>query len=479
MFLLYFNAGSTLTSLTLYQFVILRNLIESIRLTYTLGRWRNGNYLSGAIGEMGYRKSPEQASPKFMGDRLPQPPQQFALADVPETSIPSEFVSASMKLFEQGLADPRGCKYRTIVVGTGDCWQADHGLVIVNGWVLPAEQPFAVGWNGLVYPVVGIGAVADLEADINQIVLNAQSDRDKFAGYREQMCVAEYISLSHQAFRLIKVCLLLQLGRADLAEQLWTFVDEAEEQIDQDFYWMLANQWLWTLFDRAICAHLRGDDRLVLVDLPFLLACRQSVETEARSRGINLLNRDRLDRLYYLNRVPELLADHQRRANQPKVEPALKFGLENYASRSDCIAALIHDLEEVFAPQGGQPSYPSFYCHPVIEALANQGEAALELLLQCLEQDTRLTRTVHIWRDFSPSRSVLGVHEAAYAVIVQILGMRFYDRTSSGSNLTGRGVQGRRIVAARIREYMQLGAIGKRLYKLQGKNKQTIPFNDE
>ena len=48
-----------------------------------------------------------------------------------------------------------------IKVAIGNCWSGDAGVIETRGWVLPAQQKdkqrFAVGWNGLVYPVVSIG----------------------------------------------------------------------------------------------------------------------------------------------------------------------------------------------------------------------------------------------------------------------------------------------------------------------------------
>ena len=43
-----------------------------------------------------------------------------------------------------------------------------YGIVLTHAWVFPGE--FAVCWNGLVYRVKSVGAVADLEADVQAIV---------------------------------------------------------------------------------------------------------------------------------------------------------------------------------------------------------------------------------------------------------------------------------------------------------------------
>jgi hypothetical protein len=44
----------------------------------------------------------------------------------------------------------------------------------VHGWILPAKsgqtRQFAVGWNGLVYPVISVGAKADLKKDVEALL---------------------------------------------------------------------------------------------------------------------------------------------------------------------------------------------------------------------------------------------------------------------------------------------------------------------
>ena len=46
---------------------------------------------------------------------------------------------ASATLFEQGLADPRGCDYRAIEIAIGSVWSGDEGVATTHGWVLPAR----------------------------------------------------------------------------------------------------------------------------------------------------------------------------------------------------------------------------------------------------------------------------------------------------------------------------------------------------
>ena len=66
----------------------------------------------------GIRTTPERrASPLFSGKELPRPPQQDAAWSSPDADLPANYVSATQLLFEQGLADPRGCEIGASTAG--------------------------------------------------------------------------------------------------------------------------------------------------------------------------------------------------------------------------------------------------------------------------------------------------------------------------------------------------------------------------
>src|SRR5690606_9983633 len=120
------------------------------------------------LGIGGITTTPERkASPHFSGTELPAPPEQKSPWTAPVSSLPTNYVTATAILLNQGMADPRGCEYREIEVGTGNVWSGDGGVVKTHGWVFTSTngQQFAVCWNGLVYPTVSVGAEADWRAD--------------------------------------------------------------------------------------------------------------------------------------------------------------------------------------------------------------------------------------------------------------------------------------------------------------------------
>ena len=170
--------------------------------------------------------TPERkALPLFEGSSLPTPLMQHSRWTLPETPLPTNYLSATRLLFEQGLADPRGCDYRVIEIGTGNVWSGDGGVVETHGWVLPGRPPphFAVCWNGLVYPVVGVGTNADLEADVANLGTNG------FTTWYS--AIPEGMSVSQGSLLGLKGCLLLRLGRIDLAARYW----QAQVQRSQEF----------------------------------------------------------------------------------------------------------------------------------------------------------------------------------------------------------------------------------------------------
>ncbi len=371
-------------------------------------------------------------SPPFAGTALPEPPRQRQAWAPPKTTLPGPLLTATRALFQAGLADPRGCEYRALDVGTGSCWSGDGGIVQTHGWLLPAragaKQRFAVCWNGLVYPVVAVREKADLRADVRAAIkadekLRAASEERGF--YRFRHAWSEGRSVAHIGLLPIKACLLLRLGEEELARGTWeAWVAGMRENTNDDAvhlrdpYLMLATDWAWARFDRAVCAHVRADDRLAVLDARALTAMSKAVDAEADRRGFRRNEGPKgakLSHLSFLGPLPALLADQERRALQ---KPAPRAPARDKARR---IAGLIRALEDARAPQMGQPGGVSFSFDATVRALIEEGEAAVEPLLDCLEKDQRLTRSVQFHRDFFRHREVLGTHRAALAALTGIL----------------------------------------------------------
>ena len=130
------------------------------------------------------------------------------------------------------MASPRGCEYRQVEIST-------HTYVNARGFVLPerADTPgrFAVCWDGLIYPVVTVGEPADLDRDIKDLTAHLKQAREagesrtgtvnssNWGFPREGRNIFSEVQDFYgiagvDAHSPIKICLLLSLGRADLAE---------------------------------------------------------------------------------------------------------------------------------------------------------------------------------------------------------------------------------------------------------------------
>src|SRR5206468_8660789 len=114
---------------------------------------------------------------------------------------------------------------------------------------------------------------------------------------------------------------------------------------------------------------------------------------------------------------------------------------------------LIEQLQEVDARQNGQPGGIDLASDPGIAALIEIGDPAVSALSDCIENDKRLTRSVHFWRDFASDRTVLGVREAALSAVMSILRTTVFEPASTGDNFTSRGEEQAKETAQRLRAY--------------------------
>jgi hypothetical protein len=239
----------------------------------------------------------------------------------------------------------------------------------------------------------------------------------------------------------------------------------------------LADDWTWDLFNLAVYAHMRSDDRLALPAAKMLAAVREAVQARAAKRGYPLPNR-----MPWQHRKPSyleetapidaLLADQERRAAErqagrsPLVMPvpgddpdatlaALKKALKQCPDKARRIALLVQELEEVSTRETDQSGNLDLASAPVIRLLIEEGEPAAEPLLACLEDDTRLTRSVHFHCHYDAGRycELVGVPEAAYAAMAGILDIDFFGEAIPQEGFAWEAKPWRMALAKRIRGY--------------------------
>jgi hypothetical protein len=382
---------------------------------------------------------------KLAGKSIPDPPRQKEPWTPPRTKLPRFLVSATSALFEQGMADPRGCEYREVEIVDGRTFKT-------RAFVLP-ERPgdpgrFAVGWDGVIDPASSVGPAADLDADVRAQADSMHRDRGNDAagkridaagkGGRRQGAVGfRNSSWRRGAFgpggppgaqipSALNLCILLRLGRADLAEELfaagttWTPEIRGRDLTDyQITYLTLAGEWAATMFLRLVDAHMRADDAIALDAARRLSAFAKAAEARAMEMGFELeparFGNDRPAYFPFLRQLPALLADQERRSLEPERGPIPDHG-GNPAGR---VAALIRDLDEIAIRQMvhfGNNANSS----PLVQALVAEGDAAALPLLTAIESDTRLTRTVTEGRGMSIDRRVHPVLEPEFAALTAI-----------------------------------------------------------
>jgi hypothetical protein len=400
------------------------------------------------LGMGGIVTTPEQpASPRFVGTQLPMPPNQASAWSIPTSTLPTNYTSAAAALFEAGMADPRGCDYREIEVGTGEIWSGDGGVVKTHGWVFSGKerQPLAVCWNGLVYQTVSVGASADWRADALACLQKA--------GRQWRSALPEAQEVSYQTCLPLKGCLLLRLGEPKLARDLWlalqmgaqrdlnavfvqagatnSLAEPKSELSTNDPYLDWASNWAWDLFERTVCAHIRGDDGLALVSARLLASAQPRIESHAELRGFKRPStfpspRDGKKQAYlkFLGPLSALLKDQERRAQNHETGIATPTNIAELTNQAARISAWIDALDQVKVRQWAQPGgLGPWEGDPVVAGLLKEGEPAIEPLLQCLDSDcaNRLTRSASFGRDFHRDRMPHFVSQPIVSVLLKLM----------------------------------------------------------
>ena len=390
----------------------------------------------------------------------PTPPRQAEAWTAPPSRLPRFLVKATAALFDQGLADPRGCDYRQVWIEVGSGWVGELREVATTGWVLPSADGVArhaVAWNGLVYPLSGSGGPADLDADVRALpVVGGEGrmilPRGRLGDLNGIGWFDEASGLALASAGPLEVCLLLRLGRADLAEAAWANrhplpeVGGERPKLDLKTYGVsylsLATDLALSRFTRAVNAHLRGDDPLALADARALVALDAAVEARASAMGFARSARPTPPGqvphyLDFLDQAPRLLADQERRARERSDLPRPPTG-EGAPAR---VAGLIRDLDQVVVRPQFQFGGVNLIASPVVGALAAEGDAAVEPLLEVVRSDGRLTR--------SGGPTILGVEHAACTALAKIIpGLPFNPPAPDAPEI---GPRSRRGIAEAIR----------------------------
>ncbi len=161
---------------------------------------------------------------------------------VPQTTLSASVTVAIDRVFAIGLPDPRGCEYRSIQVETGNVWAHQPLPRWTNGWVLPEiandtdAERWAIGWNGLMYPVASMGSPVDLASDVHEMIRFSKElpdQRKNISGhgkigsnvvirYRDyhHRGISEKQNLDCQKLSPLRAILVFRYGKVQLAEEM-------------------------------------------------------------------------------------------------------------------------------------------------------------------------------------------------------------------------------------------------------------------
>jgi hypothetical protein len=376
------------------------------------------------------------------GLRLPEPPRQHADWH-PDADIPTNILSAVETIYAQGFPDPRGCDYRNIEVAVSGVWDGKVSMVKTRGWVLPEKSgtnQFAICWNGLIYPVATVSAPADLHAETTNLASGVRY------GMRGNSAAGESQTILFGGALSTRVFLLLRCGETAAALTNWSPNQRmmmfggggwGRPPQTSDPYLEFAGDWAWAMFDRTICTHMRGDEALALATARQLADVQPKIEAECARRGFQQQpyydyqrRNEKKPYLDFLDQLPQLLADLERREKEGGRVSVIEGGLQNITSQTERITALIRDLDLVQARQWSQPGGVDLAEDPIVSALIQEGDPAVEPLLDCMDNDKRLTRSVGFGRDFFRGRTVIPVSSAARVAALSILQAGFGDGTA-------------------------------------------------
>jgi hypothetical protein len=127
--------------------------------------------------------------------------------------------------------------------------------------------------------------------------------------------------------------------------------------------------------------------------------------------------------------------------------------LETWVKKKD-YARIIGMLDEVCAAQHSAPGGVDLHEDWRVDALIRIGEPAIPALIEVIEKDKRLTRSVHWWR-FGYGGTILAVREAALTAAMSILRVRVFEAGFTGDNFSSRGSEKAAATAQALREYWE------------------------
>lgn len=342
---------------------------------------------------------PQPVPVRELGEAIsfPVPPEQNA----PFNEKDDAFGRVVKRMFDAGLADPRGLEYREVeLLGAPQMLRREGERVpLPRAFVLPSTDDkarFAIGWNGQIYRVTRVGELKDALADLAAMKLRPLDKGQQFF---------ERDGGNNLDFSMPTVLKAVMAERLGAPRSLFS-----EIQLKG-----AALPFVTGLSSRARFAHLRGDDQTALA-----LLRREKFARESLRDVLDAQTKSPYSEFGSLSSVPDdalLLLDQERRAREQLAGPT--------AVPSTPLDRLIDDLQNVDAQQMTLPGSVNFLDDARVRALVNKGDGAVPALIEAVASDTRLTRSMQSGGfGFSFPGQILPVSQAAYDALTEIWGVR-------------------------------------------------------
>ncbi len=346
----------------------------------------------------------------------PTPGAAQAPPSQPDTRIPAVFVDAARFLFDHGMGDPRGGEFRKVTVAFGKPAE-------VTGWVFyeGGKPARVVCWNGLAYKPIEVGEKLDLGAFVERSLVGPR------------FTLHDAITMAYWAncpASLPGVALLLRVNEPELAGRVYAVrrsgrSGDAGAPIDAG---QLVGAYAWARYTRAAVAHLCRDDLLARSDSRLLVANSDAMrELAARWAAPGLQRSPPLWLATSLQLADELAVDSARRLSHLRPSP----------SHTDALARLpLHErvprLIDLLDEEGADGSAGAAQAYPAIASLIDIGDPAVDALLTCVENDTRLTRAPRPSMSAGGDLRLLSVRQVASQALTQILSTEDLRRGPDG-----------------------------------------------
>jgi len=360
-------------------------------------------------------------------------------------------------LLKQILFDPKDAQYVRVKTTCRTVWaSADEALR--EGWLVAAEgtkvaRVYFVDGESIAAPGQGqigkIDFVDHCRKRYTEAEKPAAKDDDHRAWFQDMRRTAigqtdeSDLVLAAWLYRLDQPELAaraLAQGRRQAAESgRWGGREAAPNETDEARIVRLLKQRLaWTAFAGMVHAYMVRADEESLVHGERLMRLYSDIAKKEYPQGESILG--------------ELKRRKAKGTLGKAPAETWPTGFDSW-EQGKRIAWLIDSLDEVDARQWGQPGGVALAMDRRVAALIEIGDPAVLPLIDAVEKDERLTRSVHFWRDFAASRTVLSVREAALTAVMSILKVRMFEPASTGDNFTARGPEAAAKTAERLREY--------------------------